>query len=628
MKRFIKLLLCAFVLAGLFAGQAAAAARPQSEYFTISNYDVNINISENNIYDITETITVNFTEPRHGISREIPFQGDLYRQNRPNGHYRAAVTDISVEGFKYKVSRSGDNVVIQIGDAKALVEGEQVYKIHYKMNYGNDGEADFDEVYPNIIGPRWNTTIDRVNFSVTLPKEFDAKLVGFSMGGYGSSGYNPNELKFSVDGTTIAGYTTTTLYNYEALTLRVELPQGYFVVQDPRTTDWLIMGIIGLLSVGSVLLFFLYGRDEIPVKTVEFYAPEGMTPSEVGYIIDGSVDNRDVCSLVMYWADRGYLTIEDTGGGEFTLHKVKNMGNETRNFEQHMFNKLFKDGDSVTTGDLKYTFYTTVNSTKAMVGDSFAGTNRRVFTKVSSALMPLLSFFTALPVMMTVALNMYRDTFDFTTTLMITAVLGGLILVPVFFLIGTMRRWRGEKPTARVIKLFCFLFLCLLALVLFLVITESNLVPALPWIAALATVLIGLTSVFITKRTPKGVEWLGKIQGFRDFIQYAERDKLEALVEQNPSYFYNVLPFAWVLNVTDKWAKRFESIALEPPQWYYGYSGQFHPILFVGSLNHSMSAFQSQMTSTPPSRGGGGGGGFSGGGFSGGGGGGGGGGSW
>jgi uncharacterized membrane protein len=107
----------------------------------------------------------------------------------------------------------------------------------------------------------------------------------------------------------------------------------------------------------------------------------------------------------------------------------------------------------------------------------------------------------------------------------------------------------------------------------------------------------------------------------------AERDRLVALVEQDPKYFYNILPYAWVLNVSDKWAKKFESIAIQPPDWYYGHTGIFHPVIFMNDLNHSMNVMQTTMASSPSSSGGGGSG-FSGGGFSGGGGGGGGGGSW
>ena len=37
----------------------------------------------------------------------------------------------------------------------------------------------------------------------------------------------------------------------------------------------------------------------------------------------------------------------------------------------------------------------------------------------------------------------------------------------------------------------------------------------------------------------------------------------------NPEYFYNILPYAYVLGVSDKWMKKFEGITMEAPHWYY-----------------------------------------------------------
>ena len=79
--------------------------------------------------------------------------------------------------------------------------------------------------------------------------------------------------------------------------------------------------------------------------------------------------------------------------------------------------------------------------------------------------------------------------------------------------------------------------------------------------------------------------------------------------------------------VTDKWAKQFESIAVEPPDWYYGYNGSvFTTVLFANMLSHNLYYAQQSMMAVKNSGGNGdfgggigGGGGFSGGGFSGGG---------
>ena len=609
---------------------APASALPDMGGYTITNYDVKVTISEDNAYDVTETITVNFSEPRHGIYRDIPSSGKWVRDSAHGGstEYHARISGIRVDDAPYNVDRDGNESSIRIGDANRYVEGEKVYHISYRIQFPDDGIADFDEVYFNLIGTQWATTIDRVTFSVTLPKEFDADTVGFSTGSFGSKGYDPNALTWQVDGRTISGVLTERLGYNQGFTIRTELPQGYFTFPDLRTGDWIAFWCIAALAALAVVLQLLFGMDARPVKTVEFYAPEGMTPSEVGYVIDGSVDTRDVVSLIIYWAHKGYLTIEDTGGSSFTLRKIKDPDTDARSYETHMFKKLFKSGSEVTSGDLKYTFYKTINSTASMVQDSFSSKKRRIFTTASSWLKALMSLAAALPVMTVLAMTIYRSTYDSMETFFTAAILGGLIMLPVYFLIGTMRSWRGARPAIRAVKLVCFLFLCLLALLLFFVITMDSPLPFLPVSAALATVIIGLVAVFIVKRTPQGTGWLGKVLGFRDFLVLAERDKLVALVEQDPKYFYNILPFAWVLNVSDKWCRKFETIALQPPDWYYGHTGVFHPIIFMSHLNHSMNSMQASMVSRPSSSGGGGGGGFSGGGFSGGGGGGGGGGSW
>ncbi len=625
MKKLFAILISALI-AVLTAIPAAAAT--SLEGYLISDYNVSVNITETNAYDVTEVITVQFTEPRHGIYREIPYEGTWLRQSGSTD-WRAQITNIDVEGADFSVSKSDGNVIVKIGDADTTVEGTQVYRISYRLQFYDDGMPDEDEVYYNLIGTEWGTSIDHVSFSVTLPKSFDEKLLGFSTGAYGSSGYNPEALTFSVDGNTITGEVHEQLSSYQAVTMRMQLMQGYFEIPFQGAVDVALLVGIAALVVLAFVMFLLYGRDKKIVKTVEFYAPESMTPSEVGYIIDGAVDNRDVVSLVIYWAHRGYLAIDDTGGSDFQFRKLRDLGDDANPFEKNMFQKLFKDSPVATSASLKNTFYKTIASTQSMISKSFENEKRRVFTKASVALRPLISLMTALPIMITLILINYREMQDFTEGLMISVILGILIMLPVSLLVSTLRKWRAKGRVSRVVTMIIGILLSIAAMTVFLVLTKDTVyLAALPWCAVLATVLLGLVASFIVKRTPKGTEWMGKICGFRDFLELAERDKLVTLVEQDPSYFYNILPYAWVLNVSDKWAKKFETIAIQPPNWYYGHSGLFYPVLFMNDLNRSMNAVQSTMASRPSSSGGGGGGGFSGGGFSGGGGGGGGGGSW
>ena len=142
------------------------------------------------------------------------------------------------------------------------------------------------------------------------------------------------------------------------------------------------------------------------------------------------------------------------------------------------------------------------------------------------------------------------------------------------------------------------------------------------------TYLIYFFYLIVTKRTEYGNKVLGEVNGFKKFLETAEKDKLESLVHDDPSYFYNILPYAYVLGVSDAWIKQFEGIAIAPPDWYES-ADTFDYYRFNRSLNRTIHSASRVMNSVPQSSGGSSsGGGFSGGGFSGGGSGGGGGSSW
>ena len=150
---------------------------------------------------------------------------------------------------------------------------------------------------------------------------------------------------------------------------------------------------------------------------------------------------------------------------------------------------------------------------------------------------------------------------------------------------------------------------------------DSNMKIALVLIIAFTVAAI-IIACFMLQRTEKGNEMMGRLMGFREFLETAEKEKLEALVEENPTYFYDILPYTYALGVSDKWMKKFETIAMEPPTWYSG-NTMFNYIMFTSFMNNAMHSATNAMTSQPQNSGGfsGGGGGFSGGGAGGGGGG-------
>ena len=132
--------------------------------------------------------------------------------------------------------------------------------------------------------------------------------------------------------------------------------------------------------------------------------------------------------------------------------------------------------------------------------------------------------------------------------------------------------------------------------------------------------IIVFLMIAMPKRNEYGNKVLGKIKGFKRFLETAEKQQLEMLVEESPEYFYKILPYTYALGVSDKWIKKFETIAFQKPNWYQS-KCDFEINHFNSFMKSTMISATNAMTASPYDRSSSSGGGFSGGGSGGGGGG-------
>ena len=603
--------------------------------YVIDSYDINVVVNENNRFDITETIVTYFNVPKHGIYRKIPLVNKINRLDGTSSTNHAQVKNITVNN-EYDTTRTYDNYEIKIGSADKTVTGEQKYIIKYTYNIGKDPMDAYDELYFNIIGNEWDTVIGNVTFSITMPKEFDSSKLGFSSGVVGST--DSSKVKYNVDGNRITGSYDGILNVGEGITVRCELPEGYFVGAslDVDVFSYVFFFLPPILLIISIFLWYKYGRDDKVIETVEFYPPEGMNSLDAGLLYKGSVDNKDVTSLLIYLANKGYLKISETEEKSFFSKKksfkiTRLKLYDGNNDEEKMFMKgLFKrkikpsfgkskeesdvDLIEVTASDLYDNFYITMGSIIASKNNKH--NKYRIFEKSSMRksiiviLMMLLSY-----VAITVPLFYSFGEMELLIVALLFPIVGLIVCFTIF-------RENAALPV-KILFILCFggLFVCMpwcLIVLPLLFIDKIYIYGSI--IGFICVIGMGICYSYLPKRTPYGNEMLGKLRGFKRFLETAEKDRLEAMVMQDPEYFYNILPYTYVLGVSDKWIKKFETISLKAPDWYDGYDN-FSTVAFADFIDNTMSSAQYSMSSSPSSDGGSSGGGSSGGGSGGGGGG-------
>lgn len=594
--------------------------------YTIGAYDVGMAVHADNTVDVTERITADFSSPRHGIIRWIPVSGTttaqvdgrVLRTPYHNGVQSVSVTDGDT-GNRIPCSQSQDNgaVELKIGSSDRMITGQKTYVIRYRYLIGDSGREStgYDVLYYNLIGTGWDTSVSKVTFTVSLPASFDAQHLSFTAGAYGTA--DSSVVNYRVDGTVITGGVTRSLTAGEGLTMRLQLPKGYFASRTLAggmacTVIVLVLGLI------SFLFFRRFGHDGRLYVPVEVAPPDGLNSAEAGYIVDGHADVRDVVSLLIYWADEGYLSISSSRKGNFTLHRLKEPDGSMKPYEAKMFRRLFRDGDDVKASQLQNSFYSTVAEVRNELAGSFLRADRRLFTRSGDRARVVCYLLAGLAPGVAAGRAAAVYFFSAGAGLAAGAVVGVLSALIAAFVgyFATKDRATSKVGVAAAI-LLDVLFLAIAMGISVAWASEVWLCMA----AAISALVSGVAGAYAQKRTEQGAKWLGQMMGLRKFILLVEKKRLEMMVGTNPTLFYHILPYAYVLGVTDKWAKQFESIAVPPPTWFDDETGYlFSTVYFCSLLDRNMSAFQTNMVSMPQSSSGSSGGGFSGGGMGGGGG--------
>lgn len=652
MKKMIYVLVSIVLLSLCFQGGrllGSASGREEGPTYDSAmqteRYDTRVDVLEDGSYQVEETIKVDMLEARHGIYRYIPQYGpNVYRDE--NGEQQKipyyGKVELSDANAPAEVSEENGCTVFRLGSEDTTVYGPVEYKIRYQFTpwFQEDGYAN---AYYNIFPGMWQNPIPAGStFAVHFPKAFDHETLKLYVGAYGSEEDGSEAVSLKWSGDILEGVLKEDLRMGEGLTFFAALPEGYLT--QIHQNDWLGKALLALslAAVGAAFLLFLaFGRDEPIVPSIQYQPPQGLDSASVGYIIDGAVEDRDMLSLIIYWADQGYIKIEENEKGKIRLHRKQDLPADAPLYAQTIFQKLFIKGDTCKIEKLEGKFYETLGAAKAQVKLCFKG-EWALYTASSrcarwiSGVLCILPFFGFL-------LAMSLTSYTSAGQGILSAACGIAFLAGTWIFCCGVDAWHGTSSRTRVNTVTAGLLLAGMGLAAYggdylQRVRDREVFAYLPVylvVCAASAALLFLTA-FMRKRTHICVGWMGHLLGLRDFIETAELDRMQALAKESPQLFYHILPYAYVMGLSDVFARKLKGLALEPPHWYagaYGNGGYFDYYVFHRSLMHSMDTAQKALVVPPAPKtsdsggisggsfGGGGGGGFSGGGFGGGGGG-------
>lgn len=585
--------------------------------FDIDKYNVNIRVQADGVLDITETIDVDFDSPRRGIFRNIPYRYNMTNidgedMKRPlfiGNKYTILIYDIKVPGNPRKITRDANNIKIRIGSRRKYISDEKQYVIKYKVAGAIKQFSNHSELYWNIIGTQWDTYIWKSNFKIKLPETISlVKNDYFAVSG--KEGSTISNVSIAFEDKTLTGTNRSSLYEYEGVTVGIKLPADYFkparfglVLRQMLVHYTPVARAIRLPIVAFAILFILWlfvGKDDKITKMVEYLPPKGITSAEAGKIIDGKTDNRDLLSLIYYWANKGYIGIEPCEDGDFILTR-KHKLIDAKQYEHYIFDRIFRRIDEKKkfsiSGLRGKLWYAMENARKNL---DTAWDNDKHYEPTSLAIRKVMDF-------------LFKPGIIFLIFYM-----GFMLLfmgIIVNFGLNDMWKlyWLMMLIFTPFVAILSFKNECtwilgvtigLLPLFLFIALGVKN--GAGWWILGdiigigLIIAVIRFFRSIILKKTRVGIEKYQAVVGFKEFIERVEKDRLEKLVKKHPTYFSDILPYAVAFGLAKKWAKKFEGLMVKSPKWYKS-SGKFEAISFANTIDNDIKHINKIFTYVPKS---------------------------
>jgi hypothetical protein len=594
MPRLILLLLLAL----------AAPAYGQERSIRIRDFDALLVVGEDGTLEVTERLTIGFTGPWNGVNRDLSL-----RHTTAEG--RSAALDVEIgevtdgDGKRLRVvEESGDDGWVhrlQIWVPGARDAERQVvirYRVANAIRFFYEGSepGPMDELYWNVTGNGWDMPIDRARGRVVLPEGARPRRHAVYTGATGTSLAGSHaESRVTERGLEFAS--TRPLEPFEGVTVAVGWAPG-FVASRPSERERGVREAVRLWPLGLPLLAFglsfrawrRRGRDPREESiAVQYEPPHGMSPTELGTLVDHDAQMRDITSTLVDLAVRGYVGIEERkeekllgllSSTEFTFHRRRPREDwgALAQHEQLYLRALFQHATPAEAGWEEVRAVAHASGDAREPARSGAGSEQVALSQLTN------QFYTALPGIRDavyeslVTRGYYLRRPDQVKTRWMF--LAGALLIAGVAGAGWVEgmAWNGVSPVALAAGMIA------------------------------SAVIVFIFSRVMPARTRAGARAREAALGFREFLSRVESERYRRMIT-SPEMFERYLPHAMAFGVEGRWARAFEDIYSEPPRWYSGNgTGHFRATDFSSRMSHMSSTAGSTMSSSPSSSGSGGGG--------------------
>lgn len=552
--------------------------------FTITNYKIDIDVDKSGVLDVVETIQLQNCTELH-FQKNIQ-QDYLYTsQDNKTETYAYKISNIEVNNGEVSTDNVGgvEKIDIQVVDPNALVT------LKYQVRMRNFGEKDKTVFLYSLLAPSIQANIESLQASISFA---NTPSTSFDVYSVDANGNRKEALIAQVNDKTLQISSTRALEYGNGIMISGFLRQKFFTYSNPITLDLFFTIFSIILVMGSYFFMIAYPKmQKRKRQMLECYPLEDIEIGTLGYLLDGVCDERDLTCILIEWANQNYISIRDENQ-TITIVLVNELPPSAKSYEKHFFNLLFTDYTFTTIDQLKE------RNLKAKMQEvlseitmeQVAKGKKPVYTTSSYQWQLLACLCVCIPLMLTMFACRYEATFLLTRSLLHAGIVGLLVYANCLPWVWIVKnQFHLVKNTLDVYRVLVMLINFVCGGLLYVYLSQNGTQIVYVAISFTLTILYACIMIFMEKRTALGRYQFERLQALRSFIRRARSEQLSNLLYDNPYYFEDMLPYAYIFDITDIWGKKFTSIPLQAPFWY------FHPNASANSTIYWMSALEKSI---------------------------------
>lgn len=452
MKKAIKVLSILVIFLSFFSFSFA------KEEYIINNHDYQAVVNEDGTIDIVETITVSFSQNKHGMIVSLPttYQKNWQIENDTIfKQYYFPITNIKVlSNQKSHIEQLDNSVKIVFGTEDSYANKQEIYKYSYTMVTRDLDLDGIQMVFLNIVTSGWGTTTENCNFSIQFPKEFSKDGVNIIFP------EKQADLQLTFIENSIIGHYDGPISANEGISILVDLDRDYFSFLDFNLLAKNICVVMFILVLVAFLFYLLVGKDKKVKAENIVELSDDLDSSLAGLLIDEQMNQKDLLSLLLYWDNKGYLKIIDEID-DIQLEKIKELDDNNYRYQRVLFKTLFKKGKTVKLSQIKNRLLATIDDIIEDVNLQYLKSKDKLSTNSSIAVQYLM-IFTSFLITGIFGSWIYYKYYYLTKNALIIMLIEILVITIISYLFCLLYRKRLQLTKARQ-ALFYFCLFSLLA---------------------------------------------------------------------------------------------------------------------------------------------------------------------